>query len=132
MYDIIGGGKIGDNHEQLTLGELQEKLLEFNSFRDIRFVGSEYAPSGASCYRGSYDELAINYSTDEINVGQFSRMLKDILSKTYTGYKGGKYEMRETTPVWASRDCSDYSQMAIVSVFLSEDGYVYLGTRFKD
>ena len=132
MYDIIGGGKIGDNHEQLTLGELQEKLLEFNSFRDIRFVGSEYSPSGASCYRGSYDELAINYSTDEINVGQFSRMLKDILSKTYTGYKGGKYEMWSTTPVWVARDYSDYSQMAIVSVFLSEDGYVYLGTRFKD
>lgn len=132
MYDIIGGDKVGDNYEQLSLGELQEKLLEFNSFRDIRFVGTEYSPSGASCYRGSYDELAINYSTDEINVGQFSRMLNDIHSKTYTGYKGGEYKMGSTTPVWVGRDCSDYSQMAIVSVFLSEDGYVYLGTRFED
>lgn len=132
MYDIIGGGKIGDNHEQLTLGELQEKLLEFNFFRYIRFVGTEYSPSGTSCYRGSYDELAINYSTDEIQVGQFCSMLKDTLSKTYIGYKGGEYKMRATTPLWVGRDSSHYSQMAIVSVFLSEDGVVYLGTRFKD
>lgn len=132
MYDIIGGGTIGENYEQFSLGEIQEQLYEFYSERIVRFVGTELSPCGASCYRGSYDELAINYSTDKINVGQFSSMLKDILSKTYIGYKGGEYKMYDTTPVWAARDCSDYSQMAIVSVFLSEDGFVYLGTRFKD
>lgn len=132
MYDIIDGGKIGDNYEQLSLGELQDKLLEFGPKLIVRFVGTELSPCEASCYRGLYDELAINYSTEDINVFEFIQLLKKVHSKTYTGYKGGEYQMWSTTPVWAARDCSDYSQLAIVSVFLSEDSIVYLGTRFKD
>lgn len=131
MYDIIDGGTIGDNYEQLSLGEIREQLKQFNSYRVVRFVGTEYSPNEASCYRGSYDELAISYTEKEMTVSAFSKMLKKVLTQNYTGYKGGDYTMWDTTPVWAVRDSSHYSQMAIVSVFLSEDGYVYLGTRNK-
>lgn len=132
MYDIIGGGTIGDNYEQLSLGEIKEQLKQFNSYRVVRFVGTEYSPDETSSYRGSYDELAISYTDSEITVSEFIKMLKKALTQNYTGYKGGEYTMWDTTPVWVARDCSDYSQMAIVSVFLSEDGFVYLGTRRKD
>jgi hypothetical protein len=132
MYDIIGGGKIGEYMDQLSIAEILTQLVSFSSYRIVRFVGTEYSPCGTSAYRGSYDQLAINYSTDETTVAEFSKLLEEAYKKEYTGYKGGQYKMFGSTPVWASRDSSDYSRMAIVSVFLSEGGYVYLGTRFED
>lgn len=134
MYDIIGGGKIGEDMDQLSIAEILTQLVSFSSYRLVRFVGTEYTPCGTSSYRGSYNQLAINYSCsmNETTVAEFSKLLEDAYKKEYTGYKGGQYKMFGSTAVWAGRDSSDYSRMAIVSVFLSEDGYVYLGTRFED
>lgn len=131
MYDIIGGGSIGDNFEQLTLGELKLQLKNFTPIRIVRFIGTEYSPSGTSSYRGAYDELAINYSEEPLRVSQLLTILEDAYSKTYTGYKGGQYKMKDGTLLWAAIDRSTTTKMAIVSVFLSEDGYVYLGTRLE-
>lgn len=136
MYDTIDGQHIGSNYNQMTLGELIDKLDEFPASKIISFVKSEYEetyyPCGTSSYRGYYDEIAVNYSSAEIDVGTFQRLLKQALHKTFHGYKGGEYKMELNTPVWAARDESNCSDLAIVSVFATEGGEVIIGTKRVD
>lgn len=136
MYDTIDGNHIGSDYNQMTLGELIEKLDEFPAHKQISFIKSEYEetyyPCGTSSYKGYYDEIAVNYSSTEIDVGAFQRLLKQALYKTFHGYKGGEYKMSPYTPVWAARDSSNCSYLAIVSVFVTEGGKVIIGTRLED
>ena len=52
-------------------------------------------------YRGYYDQLAFEPS-ENVTVGEMLKCAKDSLGKTFTGYKGGEYEMGEYTDVWLS------------------------------
>lgn len=137
MYDTIDGQHIGYNQKQMTLGELIDKLDEFPLQKLISFVKTEYCvetyyPCGTSSYRGYCDEIAVKYSSSAIDVGTFQRLLRQALYKTFSGYKGGEYKMTLDTPVWAAKDSSNCSNLAIVSVFTTEGGEVIIGTRLKD
>lgn len=79
---------------QLTLKELITQLESLDQDKVI-----SYGFGSPMSYRGYYDELAFE---PEENV-TVSHMLENALSalgKTFEGYKGGDFTMRENTPCW--------------------------------
>ncbi len=117
--------------EQLMLVELISKLENVtNKELPIFFDASIYVPTAIGSWRGSYRELAICYegddsfNTDKIEhedfeyghsykqqstalpekptVKDFLDMLKLCSGKSFTGYKGGNFEMGKNTPIWVS------------------------------
>lgn len=61
--------------------------------------GSLNAPHS---YRGYYSDLSFAPTGEKITAGEFLKMLKDSLGKTFGGYKGGDFVMDEDTPLWFS------------------------------
>lgn len=97
------------NSDQLTLGGLitkVERVMKGISLEDNPRVVYDFGymrPSDIASWRGSYQELALNYISDgEIRIREFLEMLKSAIGKHYYGYKGGSYLMDEDTPVWVS------------------------------
>ena len=117
---------------QMTLGELiarleqiagnQQEAVKAKYGEEARVTFDfEYAyPTGLSSWRGSYDEIALNFSFvgygldgyskvegfnhEEPTVREFLAMLKAAIGKTYTGWKGGDFVMGENTRVWVAND----------------------------
>lgn len=90
---------------QLTLGELILKLEAVDDKKlPVIFDGNKFHPIGVGSWRGSYCELAIEYSSSGkvFSVKRFLKILKDTVSKTFVGYKGGNFLMGRTTPVWVA------------------------------
>lgn len=117
--------------EQLMLCEIISKLENItNKELPIVFDDSDFVPTAIGSWRGSYRELAICYeggnsfNTDEIEYEDFEYghsykqqstelpkkpkaqdlldMLKLCLGKSFTGYKGGNFEMGKSTPLWVA------------------------------
>lgn len=111
--------------EQLTLGQLIEKLERCDQEKTVWFDFSYMKPTGrVYSYRGYYEQLAIEYtdSNEDYKVSDLLKELKSALGKTFCGYKGGEYEMNEHTAVWV--DKHNYaSGTAIVDV---SEGYCVL------
>jgi len=101
---------------QLTLGELILKLESVISYEDLStttarkdlpivFDVEPYRPVNIDSWRGSYCELALKYAGNEsgaFTVMEILRLLKSVIGRTLTGYKGGEYLMGKTTPVWVA------------------------------
>lgn len=56
-------------------------------------------------YRGDYYDLAFEIRRD-VRVADMLADARSALGKTFQGYKGGDYTMRESTPVWLVPDYS--------------------------
>ena len=103
---------------QITLGQLIEQLApiikrnkersrEGKSEMDVVFDFEYLFPTTIDSWRGSYSELAIQFSTYDQNskpltINEFFKLLKQAIGKTYTGYKGGYFTMSESTPIWVA------------------------------
>lgn len=141
--------------EQLTLGELIDKLEPIAANQDrvkekfkeeayVKFDFGSALPTGLSSWRGVYAELAINYSFNGYGdmvgykkedlstfepkpptVTEFLKMIKGAIGKTYTGWKGGDFEMDRDTPLWVSND-GDVGNTAVVDVFNNEFSVILL------
>lgn len=117
--------------KQLILCEFISKLENvINKELPIVFDDSDHVPTAIGSWRGAYGELAICYeggdsfNTDKIEYEDFEyghsyeqqdtdlpkkpkvkdllNMLKLISGKSFTGYKGGNFEMGKTTPIWVA------------------------------
>src|SRR5579884_2690083 len=91
--------------EQLMLGELILKLEAVqNKNKPVAFDDPVYHPVDIGSWRGSYCELALEYSQDGevLSTAILLQMLKNAIGKTFGGYKGGEYMMGKTTPVWVA------------------------------
>jgi len=90
---------------QLTLGEL---ILKLEAIDDktlpVIFDGKKYYPTGVESWRGSYCELAINFSSTSchMSVKGLLKILKNTVGKEFMGHKGGMFLMGKTTPVWVA------------------------------
>lgn len=108
-----------DKSPQITLGELLEALENIptkqgsdNEPVQISFDFGTAYPTGFSSWRGSYDEIAINYALSGYDAEQFAHTdlkdfvewLKKTIGATYTGWKGGDFTMDKNTPVWVAND----------------------------
>lgn len=119
------------NSDQLTLGELILKLEPIvKNQKDgeeatVRYDFEYLFPTSIDSWRGSYDELALNFETqgEEMKVSEFLNMLKECIGKTFTGYKGGDYTMHKGTPIWVA-NYSHSGNTAVIDVV--DNGYVVL------
>lgn len=107
--------------DQMSLGMMIEKLEEIKKNEDkiikkykheaiVIFDFADTFPTYIDSWRGCYCELALNFAShskcveneEEMTLTKFIEMLKKCIGKTFTGYKGGEYEMNEDTPVWVA------------------------------
>lgn len=99
------------NSDQLTLGELILKLkpiVEKNKGEEdmptVRYDFEYLFPTSIDSWRGSYDELALNFQTEgqPMKADAFLQMLEETVGETFEGYKGGEFTMNKHTPVWVA------------------------------
>ena len=90
----------------MTLGEIINELKAVkNQASEIRFDFAYFRPARLISWRGSYDQLAIDYTNEhpgEKSVAEFLKECESAIGKTFTGYKGGDFEMGFETPVWVA------------------------------
>jgi len=80
------------------LGEVIRVLEAYPNKAKVLPIGFGVAMS----YRGYYEDLAFE-PEENVTVGVSLKRAKAALGKTFTGYKGGDFEMTEWTTVWLSR-----------------------------
>lgn len=83
--------------QQLTLGALIETLTALRADECVRGLGELMS------YRGYYCDLAFAPSDTEESVEALLARCRDSMGRVFQGYKGGDYQMGETTPLWARR-----------------------------
>ena len=117
--------------EQLTIGEM---LLKLESIQDkykdekedinVFFDFAYLHPAGFISWRGSYAELAIEFTEEsDIPIPKLHDFIKDLrecIGKEFTGYKGGEYTMGKNTPVWVA-NYGNSGKTGVVDVIY--DGY---------
>jgi hypothetical protein len=129
-----------DKSDQLTLGELILKLEPIvqkagNEGKiDVVYDFGSLFPTDIDSWRGSYNELALNYTNYDdsipLTVIDFYSLLKSAIGKTFTGYKGGDFIMTKNTPVWVS-NYGDDDNTAVIEVV--DNGYqVILITGYRE
>lgn len=80
---------------QMTLGALIERLEALDPNLEMDGL------SDAHSYRGYYCDLAFE-QVGKKKVSEVLATVKACLGETFTGYKGGDYDMGRQTPVWVS------------------------------
>jgi hypothetical protein len=131
--------------KKLTLGELIDKIeplikkqeevkKKHNDYANVSFDFCDTVPTGLSSWRGSYAELAIEWSgghyesREEMNVIDFLEMLKGAIGKSYTGWKGGDFTMDRDTRLWVAN--SGLSGGTGITDVIDEEYYIRLETSF--
>lgn len=75
----------------INLGELLKRLNQENPNNYLSF-GLGYAHSN----RGYYDEIGFEI-VENVSIKEMKLLIKDVIGRTFTGYKGGKYTYNENT-----------------------------------
>ena len=106
--------------QQLTLGEFIKKLEAIDKNLIIRFDFGGLTVAGIDSYRGNYYDLALAFCEPNSNenyttVDSVLKLCKDAIGKTFTGWKGGEFEMNEDTLLWVA-NIGYVSNTAIVDV----------------
>jgi hypothetical protein len=83
----------------LSLGQLMAKLDALPHGMEVMadtgaFIGQEHS------YRGYYDDLAFEPTSEPSNVGTLRVMISRAYQGPYQGYKGGDYIYTDDTPLW--------------------------------
>jgi hypothetical protein len=88
--------------EPMTLGQIIDVLKRKDQTLPVLYDFVHFGPEGIASYRGSYEQLALGYSTNRIYVGQLLKLCEDAVGKEFQGWKGGDYIMGRDTPVWVA------------------------------
>ena len=92
--------------KQLTLGELIAKLSDSSviSPKSLIVLDTGDVPGKFQSWRGIYAELAMTYGPIGVDVprtvAEVLHNAEEAVGKTFQGYKGGDFLMRESTPLW--------------------------------
>ena len=108
----------------LTIAQIIEKCealpnLEIKISSDIEKYNG-MSPVDTDSYRGSYDELAIDFDRGVVMLSDFLKEMNSSLRRIYHGYRGGEYGMYRNTFVWVA-SYGDTGLM-VTDVCLSPDG----------
>lgn len=136
--------------DQMTLGELIARLeglpmkYEWNNDpagadREVYLDFASCFPTELSAWRGSYSELAIEFSCGRsscrhdgaMSLEAFVTLLKDAIGKSFEGYKGGESVMGKRTPLWVAQ-WGDSGDTAVVGVDTSSDYKVTIKTASRE
>lgn len=112
----------------LTLGQFITKLKQQPEENFVFFEFCDFVPTEFGSWRGLFSELALGYApwreSEPLAVSSLIALAKSAIGATYTGFKGGQYEMTKQTTLWAD-NCGEATRTAIVDVktFDAEDCY---------
>ena len=79
---------------QMTLGTLLKALGDRHGLDTVDGFENPHS------YRGYYEDIAFEPTGKAMNVCEMIAICKSAIGKTFEGWKGGSFEMDETTPVW--------------------------------
>lgn len=113
--------------EYYTLGMLIEELSKLNPKATVYIEPFHLIPQGFYSYRGYYEDLAIEYSSEgeECTVAVLLKWANSALGRMFAGYKGGSFLMEVDTPIWVS-NYGETSQMRLADIEVLGDNWVYL------
>lgn len=111
---FAAAGREERSKNQMTLGGLIKALESVDPERKIVGLGRPMS------YRGYYSDLAFEPSQEPRAVREVLETAKGCMGKVFEGYKGGDYEMGETTPLWSAEYGCGYSPR-IMGLNLSAD-----------
>ncbi len=106
--------------KQLNIGDLCDLLRQLDVSFGVAYDFSWFRPDGIHSYRGDYSEVSLGYTMGgSITVLEVLKLLKGAIGKAFPGWKGGMYQMRESTPVWVD-NCGEGGGTGIVGVRKNE------------
>jgi hypothetical protein len=113
------GARTRSNYH-LTLGNLIQVLEAAPESAKIG-IGKPHS------YRGYYRDLAFEPCTPPRPASEVLIEARACIGKVFTGYKGGTFEMDETTPLWIATwgSCGD----AFMGLEFTNDGTAILQTK---
>jgi hypothetical protein len=93
----------------MRLGDLIQTLAALPGDAPLRWDHGGHVGYLRS-YRGYYEQLALGTSDEMRTVAAVLADARAADGETFSGYKGGEYEMGRGTPIWAAEwgDTSDY------------------------
>lgn len=91
--------------DNYNLGNLIEDLEKYPSDAEVSIEPFGLYPTGFGSYRGYYEDLSIEYTTEKYNgkvleCGELLKKAKECVGKTFYGYKGGEFTMTKSSVIW--------------------------------
>lgn len=117
---------------QMTLGEFIRALERQDPDEPVKYDFVHFGPTTLASYRGDYSELALGYNECGRHYPKVKDLIahcKDALGKTFTGWKGGDYDMDERTPLWVANP-GESGSTAIINI--ENRVYVTIITESRD
>lgn len=129
FFDAISeSARLERGKYQMTLGNAIKLLASFDQESEIIFDYGQY-PGSAYSYRGYYSDLSIEPSHEKKIIKDFFDTLKESVGKTFIGYKGGEFIMKDDTPLWTA----EYGTTGkAIMDFIDIDGKVIIKTKEID
>lgn len=89
---------------QWTLGELITALEKRPQDEHVSFDFGGCAPTNLASYRGYYEDMALGFTENGLapTVADLLTRLRKGLCATFTGWKGGEYDMDGGTTLWVA------------------------------
>lgn len=81
---------------QMTLGKIISELESLPQEKLIEQIADAHS------YRGYYEDLAFERTGGTETVSELLSTCKVCLGEVFEGYKGGDFQMDESTPLWIS------------------------------
>ena len=122
--------------DQLTLGEMILMIEGVTGKHEdepsVYYDFGNFFPTSIDSWRGSYSELALNYTEDgePLKISKFLELLKGAVGETFTGYKGGDFTMSKHTPIWVANYGSSGST-AVVNM-IDEKWRIIIVTGYRE
>lgn len=114
---------------QLTLGQFIFLLSRVTPDAGVLYDFGSFVPVGIDSYRGYYDQLALGFAEyKEVKASALLTACKDAIGATFTGWKGGDFNMGEQTPLWVANR-GDAHGTAIVGI-VDEDYRAIIETAY--
>jgi hypothetical protein len=109
----------------MNISEIITELSRFDGSTSVtmRYNHVEDNWGELDSYRGYYSEMSVDSGGEVSDVAYVIQALRDVIGKTFTGYKGGEYIMSGHTDLyWA-----DYGELGpIASKVYKSYGEVYI------
>ena len=118
----------------ISLGELIAALKDCDHEAEVQFDFANFQPNDVDSYRGFYDHLAFSFDRNYSNsrtVEWLLGILNDANGKTFKGWKGGSYIMRDDTPIWVAQP-GETTSTAVVGVQSLSWGVAVIQTKYVD
>lgn len=105
LFDIYKQAR-KQNAGNLTIGQMLNKLNEFEGNEKVVFSNEEFFDGTWDSYRGYYEDMYLGSSRSDEGLNTVNELRKTLLNAldrgSMQGYKGGDFSVNNDTLVWFS------------------------------